>query len=227
MQKLLKSGSRVGRFCHSTTGIDKMLAVSCLFSISVVGFRVLYTGAPTFLFLVWNLFLACIPYLLTRIMMCCVPWVENNLRFAALFAVWLLFLPNTFYILTDLFHLEARSVPLWFDLVLIFSFAWSGLVMGIQSVQNMELMLRIKIRLQSEWLFVFPVMGLNALGIYIGRYLRYNSWDVITNPWDLTEDMVLLAMHPLRNRFDWSMILCYTLLLSIVYVSIKRMKESR
>lgn len=227
MQKLIKTSFRFRRFYDTVTGIDKMLAISCMFSLSIVVLRVLYTGAPTFLFLVWNLFLACIPYLLTRTMMRNVKWVENNWRFATAVAMWLLFIPNSFYIITDLFHLDERSVPLWFDLVLIFSFAWNGLILGIQSMQHMEIMMRIKLRIHSEWLFVLPVMCLNALGIYIGRYLRYNSWDVVTNPRGLTEDMLLLALHPLRNRFDWSMIICYSVLLSIVYVSVKRMRESK
>lgn len=227
MQKLLRNGARLRRLYESTTVMDKMLAVSCLFSLLMVAFRAWYTGAPTFLFLCWNLFLACIPYLVTRGLMCCIPWIESGWRFALAATIWLLFIPNSFYIITDLFHLEARSVPLWFDLVLIFSFAWNGLILGIQSMQHMEIMMRIRTRFRSEWIFVLPVMCLNAVGIYIGRYLRYNSWDVIADPWGLTEDMLLLALHPLRNRFDWSMIVCYTLLLSIVYVSVKRMKENK
>lgn len=226
MQRLLKINLRLRRIVLATSRMDRMLALSCFFSVAIVLLRVLYTGVPTFLFLIWNLFLAWIPYLITKTMMCRIDWLEGNMRFATGFAVWLLFIPNSFYIITDLFHLEERGVPLWFDLVLIFSFAWNGLMLGVHSIQRMEFMIRLQWNISSEWIFVIPVMALNALGIYIGRYLRYNSWDVITNPWSLSEDMLFLVVHPFRNRFDWSMIACYSILLSIVYASVQRMKEA-
>jgi uncharacterized membrane protein len=157
-----------------------------------------------------------------------VHWVESNWRFVAGSVLWLLFIPNAFYLITDLFHLEDRSrIPLWFDLALIFSFAWNGMLLGMLSVRQMEVMVQVRYRLRYEWLFVFPVMLLNALGIYVGRYLRYNSWDVITDPRGLTEDMLWLVVHPVRNRFDWSMIMCYALMLSIVYMSMKRIRETK
>jgi uncharacterized membrane protein len=70
------------------------------------------------------------------------------------------------------------------------------------------------------------MMLFNALGIYIGRYLRYNSWDVVTNPFQLTNDVIYLFVHPVRNRFDWSMIVCYAMFMSLIYIAIKRMSRS-
>jgi uncharacterized membrane protein len=65
-----------------------------------------------------------------------------------------------------------------------------------------------------------------SFGIYIGRYLRYNSWDVIANPFQLTEDIWYLLLHPVRNRFDWSMILCYAVFMTLIYTAIKRMSRA-
>ena len=69
-------------------------------------------------------------------------------------------------------------------------------------------------------------MFLNALGIYVGRYLRFNSWDVIANPLQLASDIVHLFLHPIHNRFDWSMIICYTMLMTVIYLTIKKLAKA-
>lgn len=215
------------RLYTEKTELEKLLILSCFFSLALTGFRVAHTKQWLFVWLGWNLFLALVPYLLTRTAIRRPQWIESNGRFLVLFVSWLLFLPNAFYIITDLFHLEERAgVPLWFDLALIFSYAWNGILLGVISVRQMETILRCKWPQLQEWQFVYPLMLLNALGIYIGRYLRYNSWDVLTNPLALAEDVLYLVVHPLRNRFDWSMIGCYTVFISLMYVAIKRLSRA-
>jgi uncharacterized membrane protein len=205
--------------------MEKALMLSSLFSICLAFARVVYTGQLMFLSLIWNLFLAFIPYALTRLLMQRPGWVENKWKFGIASFVWLLFIPNSFYIITDLFHLEERAViPLWFDLALIFSFAWNGLLMGILSVRQMEKLWQSKWQ-QNEILFIYPIMLLNAFGIYIGRYLRYNSWDVVSNPFGLSEDIVYLLIHPIRNRFDWSMIICFSVFMTLIYLTIKKLSK--
>lgn len=207
--------------------LERMLLLSVLFSLALNAFRAFYTGQPTFFFLVWNLFLAAIPYFITRNLIRTPKWIESGTRFWFAAICWLLFVPNAFYLLTDLFHLRERpEVPLWFDLVLIFSYAWNGLLLGILSVRQMEQVVCAKFNLRNESFFLLPVMFLNALGIFIGRYLRYNSWDVLTNPFDLVSDIGYMIIHPLRNRFDWSMVVCFTLLLLFVYQSVKKISKS-
>lgn len=205
--------------------IEKVLILSCLFSLSLAFTRVLYTGQLMFLSLIWNLFLGFIPYLLSKFLMQHPQWVKTKWKFAVTATAWLLFIPNSFYIITDLFHLEERSViPLWFDLALIFSFAWNGLILGVLSVRQMEKIWETKWQ-WSELFFIYPVMLLNAFGIYIGRYLRYNSWDVISNPLGLSEDIVYLIVHPIRHRFDWSMILCFSVFMTLLYLTIKKLSK--
>ncbi len=206
--------------------LEQTLVLSSLFSVTLSFTRVGYTGELMFLFLIWNLFLAFVPLAITNFLQRHIMWIESMPLFIIGFITWLLFLPNAFYIITDLFHLEERSgVPLWFDLTLIFSFAWNGLIMGILSIRQMEKLLAVKWQVSSEWMFILPLMFLNALGIYIGRYLRYNSWDVIGNPFDLANDILQLALHPVQNRFDWSTILCFTLLMTTIYLSIKKLAK--
>jgi uncharacterized membrane protein len=61
--------------------------------------------------------------------------------------------------------------------------------------------------------------------VYVGRYLRFNSWDVVTNPFGLAEDVLYLLMHPVLYRFDWSMIFCYAVLMALIYSALKSISK--
>jgi len=143
-----------------------------------------------------------------------------------MFFSWLMFIPNSFYIITDLFHLRENSnTPLWFDLLLILSFAWNGLLAGILSVRHMEKIVELLWIDKKELIFLAPVMLLNALGIFIGRYLRYNSWDVITNPFHLMMDIFNLLKHPIAYKDAWGMIIFYSIFITLLYMTIKKVSK--
>jgi uncharacterized membrane protein len=139
---------------------------------------------------------------------------------------WLLFIPNSFYILTDLYHLADNHrnsrVPEWYDLILILSFAWNGLLLGILSTRQVEKLLAPDASFIGRWVFLYPIMWLNALGVYIGRDLRYNSWDIVANPVALTRDIITMIIHPLRHQDAWSMIFCYSFLLALIYLALDK-----
>jgi uncharacterized membrane protein len=190
-----------------------------------MAFRIIYTGHILFAFLTWNLFLAFVPYAISKKLNDAV--IKNRWKFLVSVFVWLLFIPNSFYIITDLFHLDMNEdVPLWYDLALLLSFAWSGLLFGILSVRQMEKLFQKNFNKNFDLLFVLPVMALNGFGVYIGRYLRFNSWDVLTSPLQLINDIACLFIHPIQNRFDWSMIVCYTILLTLIYYTIKKLSKA-
>ncbi|HEY0750685.1 MAG TPA: DUF1361 domain-containing protein [Chitinophagaceae bacterium] len=221
MDKILGRSVLLRRLYFNKCEIERSLIVSYSFSIALVLFRVIYTGQGMFSFLIWNLFLGWLPYLVSSYLS--KNKITGGFLFYLLLVCWLLLLPNAFYIITDLFHLRDRElVPLWFDLAIIFSFAWNGLITGVLSMRQVEKILIAKWKLDSEWMYVFPLMFLNAMGIYIGRYLRFNSWDVITNPFQLYTDILYLVVHPIRNRFDWSMMICFALLLTVFYTTLKK-----
>lgn len=215
----------LARFYSGRTDAEQVVILSNLFSLALITVRILYTGNLLFAFLVWNLFLAFIPYAISVKMKTTAQERSKWKFFVSVFA-WLIFLPNAFYIITDLFHLnENEIVPLWYDLALILSFAWSGLLLGILSLRQMEKQFESYFNKKFDLLFILPVMFLNGLGVYIGRYLRFNSWDVIANPLQLSNDMIYLFIHPIRNRLDWSMILCYTVLLTLIYFTMKKLSK--
>ena len=218
-----------------TDGVLMLLAV---FSCVLVGVRIVHTGRPTFLFMPWNLFLAWVPYFVSgRVTR---RWGVRGDRGRGIggrgvrvagtagrevgvagLIIWLLFIPNSFYILTDLYHLadnhRSPRVPEWYDLILILSFAWNGLLLGVRSVRQMERLLAPDASLLGRWVFLYPLMWLCALGVYIGRDLRYNSWDIAIRPAGLLSDVFTLIVHPVRHHMEWGMIFCYSILLTIMY----------
>ncbi len=154
-----------------------------LFCLCLLLFRVWLTGRLFFLFLVWNLFLAMVPYLCTSFLRLC-RW--RNMRTIPFFTVlgcWLLFLPNSPYIITDLIHLQNElSVFPWYDLFLVFVFAFTGLLFGILSLWDVYQMLRERYSEAFSKVCLFIVCFLCGYGIYLGRFLRFNSWDVVSDP---------------------------------------------
>ena len=205
--------------------IHRWLAASMAFSVFMVAIRIVATGTLTFIFLNWNLFLAFIPYGISHFAELNAGWVKNKARFALVLAAWILFIPNSFYIITDLFHLQVSSVPLWFDLALLLSFAWNGLILGVLSVRQIERLLHSFWPRMHELFFLVPIMCLNALGIYIGRYLRFNSWDVIGNPFELAANISYLLLHPLAAKPAWAMISCYAILMTLIYLTVKKISR--
>jgi uncharacterized membrane protein len=206
--------------------IGQILMTSISFSVCLILARFLYTGRLSFFFLVWNLFLACVPYIFSHCLAENEKWTENKFKFGLVFILWLIFIPNSFYILTDLFHLIYRyPVPFWFDLVLILSFAWNGLLMGILSVWQMEKVIQPFLPGKKKIYFLYPIMVLNAFGVYIGRFLRFNSWDVLTNPFQLAEGILDIVLHPVEYRSAWGMTFCFSIFMTLIHLTLKTISK--
>jgi uncharacterized membrane protein len=205
------------------SGIHQILLASCCFSIMLIAIRVFYTGSFIFCFLIWNMFLAYVPYLISSLLFRKPQLIDKTILFIAICIAWLLFIPNSFYIITDLFHLKwTTQMPQWFDLLMILSCAWNGVLLGILSVRQMEKIFTALWLLKNSWLFIYAIMFLNALGVYIGRFLRFNSWDVLTNPFGLVADIANLILHPLQNKDVWAMTFFYSIFMSLLYKAIKK-----
>ncbi len=214
----------INRIFNSLTEVEKILSVSVLFSLVLVAIRAAITGRIVFIFLPWNLFLAAIPFLITSGLQKYDSFSGKKWRLAIFLVAWILFIPNSFYIITDLFHLKPREESSrWFDLTLIFSFAWNGLLLGILSVRQMEKLFTQQFRFRQSILFIFPVMWLIALGVYVGRFLRFNSWDIISNPFELIGEIGYMMIHPFEHFTIWAMIGCFAAFMTIVYLSLKKM----
>jgi uncharacterized membrane protein len=142
--------------------------------------RVLYVDSWTYRFLVWNLFLAWLPLLFAAL---AYRFRQRWTRLLLFSGLWLLFLPNSPYIITDLMHLSyIPSVPAWYDAVMVFSFALTGLLLGFVSLFVMQMMVLRRYGRSTSWVFALATLGMSGFGVYIGRFLRWNSWDIFTNP---------------------------------------------
>lgn len=226
MTKLLLFPRYLLKLYSLKSEMERLMVASVFFSIVMLVLRVIYTGKITFVSLGWNLLLAFIPYFISRWLIGKPSLINNKWMLAGILFIWLMFIPNSFYILTDLFHLqENNNTPLWFDLLLILSFAWNGLLAGILSVRHIEKTVQVLWGYKNELVFLYPVMLLNALGIFIGRYLRYNSWDVITNPFHLMMDIFDLLTHPILYKNAWSMIIFYSIFMMLLYMTIRRVSK--
>ena len=197
------------------------LTFACFF---LVFFRYLWTGQIHFLFLVWNLFLAAIPWFLTSYMV--VNRVEKGVGFLCL--VWLLFFPNAPYILTDLFHLRHRAeVPIWYDLILIIAFAWTGLLYGFFSLLDIEQKRPFALSQTLHIVFIVGLLFLSGFGIYIGRFLRWNSWDVVSHPLGILTDVFDRFVNPTAHPRTWGVTIFMGLLLNMMYFSIRGLRKNR
>ena len=195
--------------------------LSTLLACGIFGGRVILSGGWTFYFLVWNLFLAWIPFLLgvgATLIHQVQPrrwWILLGMGL-----VWLLFFPNAPYLLTDLLHLRSMPpMPIWYDVGLLAAFAWAGLFLAVFSLHAMQSLVKTYAGLWGSWLFVFGVVGLSGLGVYVGRFLRWNSWDLLLQPRAVLVDIVLRISHPLHNLAAFGVTLLFALFLLVCYVA--------
>jgi uncharacterized membrane protein len=164
----------------------------------VVG-RIVWTRNIEYSFLLWNLFLAWLP--LVFAFFACDQYRDGagrNWRFLALGGSWLLFFPNAPYIFTDLIHLRMRFYQhFWVDLTVILLCALTGLVLGFVSMFLMQSVVARRYGRPAGWLFIAGVAALSGFGIYLGRILRFNSWDVLFKPVELYRGIGHFVAEPL------------------------------
>jgi uncharacterized membrane protein len=207
---------------HDTKRFMLALAASSAVSIGFVIVRVLSTGQTTYVFLAWNLLLAWLPLLFSWLLVLRLQktrWftVENIF----LTFLWLGFLPNTFYIVSDLVHLkDTGSISILFDLVMFISFAWNGFVLGYMSLFLVHREIKRRYGRLPAHITAAAALLLCSFAIYLGRYLRWNSWDILINPmgliFDVSDSFINPAAHP--NAFTTTLMF-FVLLTSIYAVS--------
>lgn len=178
---------------NSKKEIAAGIALLSIFCFMLLALRVHMSGRDSFKFLTWNWLLAVIPLILSFIISTLNDKKSiNNLSFIILGIVWLLFFPNAPYLITDIVHLKERAiVPLWFDTLMLFSFAFTGLISGLVSLFYVHQHFMKYSRGKFSWFFICIVSILCSYGIYLGRFLRWNSWDILTKSGMLFNDIII------------------------------------
>lgn len=178
------------------------LVLATALCLALVVARWAWTHQATHSWLLWNLFLAWLP--------AAAALGAYNLRarrglgaraaFLACGVVWLGFWPNAPYLVTDLIHLRpAAEAPDWYDLMMYVTFAWTGFFLGLVSLYVMQMAVSRAYGAASGWAVSVGVLALGGFGIYLGRFLRWNSWDVLTRPGALLADIADRILHRLAD----------------------------
>lgn len=189
--------------------IFALLGGASILSVALYRFRGFWYDEDGFTFLIWNLFLAWIP-----LIMAYTAWALSLGRkwlyivIPAVAFVWLIFLPNAPYIITDFKHLAdpRADVPIWFDVMMLMWFSWTGLLLGIVSLYLMQDIVHREFGRWAGWIMVLFVSALSGLGVYIGRFIRWNSWDILTDPLDIAGQFVSGAQDPSLRSIGFTII---------------------
>ncbi len=194
------------------------LLAASLFCVALVLVRNVHTGNVNFRYLIWNLFLAWIPFVLAVFVYDRWRRRRGGMLPLVLGGLWLLFFPNAPYIATDVVHLQHDPLsPYWYDAVTIAAFAWMGVLLGFASLYLMQTVVRQWRGAVAGWVFAFVAIGLGSLGIYLGRFLRLNSWDALEHPSVLPRILHAVARNPFAYQEAIAVTLVFTLTLSFAY----------
>ncbi|MGH2883273.1 MAG: DUF1361 domain-containing protein [Solirubrobacteraceae bacterium] len=202
--------------------IGVVLAVCSLYCSGLEIARVIHTGSSQYDFLIWNLFLAWIPFVLAWLLGSTARRGVRPLGILLLGLVWLLFFPNAPYIVTDFVHLRGpATAPLWFDVVLIASFASTGILLGFVSLTRVQQVVTEAAGAALGWLAAVVALVLAAFGIFIGRFEARNSWDVIMQPVPLARDTWHQLTSPAAYPRALGVTASYALFLILAYLVLR------
>lgn len=205
------------------SSVEKVIATFLLFILLMLTMRISYANNIRYAFLLWNLFLAWIPFQLSITLTESAnrnKWYSYFLLFS-----WLLFFPNALYIITDLIHLDESKgdVPVWFDAILLFTCSVTGLIMAFVSLYQVEIFLKKNISSRHTGKLVMAAIFLGSFGVYVGRFLRWNSWNIVTKPQTMLVDISSHLLLPFQHYKTWVVTLLLTCLFSLLYFAIKKL----
>jgi uncharacterized membrane protein len=169
-------------------------------SLSLIWLRLEWSHSPRYQWLYWDVFLAFVPLVLAVLLER--AWQRRRRWLSAvLFVPWLLFFPNAPYLVTEFIHLRIPdAAPHWLDIVMLMSVAATGIVAGALSLERvLAIVEQAWLRLPLELILCLAC----GFGIYLGRYERWNSWDVIQAPHALLADLAGYVLHPAAHRQVW------------------------
>ena len=198
-------------------GTNSLLLLAA-FCVALLLVRAKVAHSLFFFFLVWNLFLAWLPLGISTILKRKQQWQDNRWYLGLLLLSWVALLPNAPYIITDFIHLKRElAVAVWFDVLLLISFSITGILFGLASMNDILVILKKKYNSRIAWLSMATTCLLSGFGIYIGSYLRYNSWDLLQRPLEITTDIIATLSNPLELKAATGITLGFGVLLFLLF----------
>jgi uncharacterized membrane protein len=196
------------------------LILSTLMAAAFYTFRVFYSGTENYSNLSWNLFLAWLPYIISLI--AAAVYQSNSKQWVIILILvffWLIFFPNAPYMVTDYYHLDPRPpVPLWFDISLIAMFAFTGCFLSIASLRTIHIIIEGYLGRIIGWFFALFALALGSLGVYLGRFGRYNTWDIFWEPKSVIKEIASNLLNPGDNLGFVGFTLMFTSILIVFYL---------
>lgn len=209
---------------HTRFKTLSLISVALIFSVILLMVRIKLNKSFFFLFLIWNVFLAIIPYAIT-IYLNSKPNL-SKLKLVFWSAIWLAFLPNAPYIVTDLIHIKAvYDSLLWLDILVVLSFALSGLLLFFMSIIDMQRLIKSNFKKLPITLITTIIIFLCGFGVYLGRFLRYNSWEIISQPQILFSDILNIVIAPFQNVDAWLFTLGFGTFLVVGFWMFKNLNQ--
>jgi uncharacterized membrane protein len=203
---------------------NNLLFAAVLVLFALVGFRMLYSGAVSYIFLLWNTFLASVPFALSEIM---AKHNFSKFKNVLIGLACILFLPNALYLISDFEHLHERpGVPFFFDILLMFYAALIGLLLNVSALKNLQNVLARYFETRSTNVLICAIILLSGFGVYLGRYLRWNSWDLLTRPKPLLIECFYHSLHPNLFTYTWSVSIGYAFVLGFGYLFFTKMIQN-
>jgi len=209
----------VHRFLARRAFYPLLLCTALCFALLATRFY--FSGEQRYRFLVWNLFLAWVPYWcsLAAVYIRRVRPARTGLHLTLIGGAWLVMFPNAPYIFTDFIHvIQHPTSRWWFDVGLISSYALTGCFLGVVSLRIMHDLVRPWAGEIAGWMFVVLTAGLSGFGIYLGRFGRFNSWDILLRPRTLLSDVIGRAGNPLAHPRTLGVTVMFAGLVLVTYV---------
>lgn len=212
--------------------ITLALGLSSVLFCAMLAVRIVYAGELRFRFFVWNLLLAWIPFACAFFAYRLHRYAERSsigrrLLVAPLLVAWLAFFPNAPYVVTDFVHWSpGLDMLAFYDLVMILVFVLTGLMLGALSLYLAHGIVEDWVGRLLGWLFVVASCAAAGFGIYLGRFLRWNSWDILTNPDELFADILSRVLHPLAHARTTAFTLMMAAFVFCVYLIVNALANA-
>lgn len=211
-------------FKRETAAPVLALTFASAMDLAVILARIVLTGNFHYATLIWNLFLAWLALifaLLASQQYQARSGVRQSLGFLGCAVAWLVFFPNAPYICTDLIHLPMPFYThFWLDLILILMCAFTGLVIGFLSLYLMQSMVAELFGRLASWFFIAGAAILGGFGIFLGRFFRFNSWDVVLRPSKLYREVGWWTSQSVNHPSSVAFPILFGVFLFMVYVTL-------